>query len=117
MKINQRFTRFLHQSDKFLEAGVLATQNTHGKVWLIGGFVYKNLAHLLYDTPPAEGDLDFIIEQPAKLILPPYWKERKNRFGNPKLISLEFSIDYVPLQEVHYIKSNKLEPTIENYLT
>jgi len=101
----------------FKEALEITRRNSSGKIWLIGGFLYKNLVDGLYGTckKPAK-DFDLIVERTNKqLILPDGWKRVTNTFGNPKLFNEENEIDFIPLKNIYYIKKNKLEPTINNY--
>lgn len=33
-----------------------------GKLWVVGGYVYRNLVYQLYDIPPLKTDIDFLAE-------------------------------------------------------
>lgn len=55
----------------FQEALEIGRKNSHGKIWLIGGFLYKNLAHSLYGSKKSTKDFDLVIEDPkSNLVLP-----------------------------------------------
>jgi hypothetical protein len=100
------------------EAIDIMKNNSRGKLWLTGGFVYRNIAHSVFGIPKPDVDLDFIVEIPVKdFKLPPGWTVEKNRFGNPKFVNGNKKIDYVPLNTVYSINYREIEPTIENYLT
>jgi hypothetical protein len=62
-------------------------------------------------------DYDFLVEQP---IFPLKFSEgfsvKKNRFDTYNVSNEEVNFDFIPLQEVKWIKDRKLEPTIENFL-
>ena len=48
------------KDQKFLEVFDLVEQNSKGKIWLIGGFIYKNLASSLYGGEIYNYDIDII---------------------------------------------------------
>jgi len=111
------FNRRIGQVPEYQEAYELVRKNSQGRVWLIGGFVFRMLAHQLYGAGLPSADLDFIVEAPIyPLQLPQGWEERSNSFGNPKLVGPTFSIDFIPLDAIHALQSLGLSPTIENFL-
>jgi len=113
------FLKAVNKNHKFHEVVDIITRNSIGNMWLIGGFVYRNIAHKLYGSKPPETDMDFIIEKPlTNKIFPENWKQNINRYGNPKLIRDDgLEVDFVPLQNVHSINRRGLKPTIKNFLT
>jgi len=118
MDISNQFHDLMSKDRNYDEAVYFAMHNSQGRVWLIGGTVYKNLAHLLYNTQRPEADFDFIVEYPdAKLRVPSGWEVRKNHYGNPKIVGKKYSIDFVPLENIDSIIRRELTPTIENFLT
>ncbi|MCX6812760.1 MAG: hypothetical protein NTW79_04080 [Candidatus Berkelbacteria bacterium] len=103
---------------EYFEALKIVKENSSGKIWLIGGFVFRTLASQLYDLPNPECDLDFIVEKVSSdFVLPAGWKIKSSRFGNPKFAKNNKEIDLVPIEEVYSISKRKFKPTIENYLT
>jgi hypothetical protein len=105
-------------NEEFSEGLQIVQANSRGKVWLIGGFVYRTITHRLYGTAKPEVDLDFIVESPtAKITLPQDWRVSQNRFGNPKFINENKQIDFVPLANIYMLLQRKLAPTIENFLS
>jgi hypothetical protein len=101
----------------FLAARAIIEEKARGNTWLIGGFVCRAIIEELYGIPLFKAtDFDFIVEIPQNLDLPADWKVEMNRYGNPKLVHKDYTIDYIPLQNIHYIRENKLKPTIENFL-
>lgn len=118
MNVTNAFLSGIKDCKEFAEASDIAKRNSSGKIWLIGGFVYRNIASQLYNLPKPEVDLDFIIEKPVKQFdLPNGWNIEKNRFGNPKFVNDKMQIDYVPLGNIYSIQYRDLEPSIENFLT
>lgn len=116
-KLTARFISHLNRTPEYLQAREIVLANSQdGRAWLIGGFIFRTLANLLYKTPVPIVDLDFIIESPSPtLILPTDWQWRPNRFGNPKISGPNLAIDFVPLNNVYSIIERGLEPTIENF--
>ncbi len=112
---------FLKEADKhpeFKEAKEIVEKNSEGNVWLIGGFVYRNIVSELYGTEKPKIDLDFIVEKPIKKFnLPEDWFISKSRMGSPKLVGPNFDIDFVPLDNLYSVKMFNLEPTIETFLS
>jgi len=105
------------RDESFTDALEITRKNSFGKIWLIGGALYKTLVQGLYRTGKTTKDFDLIVEKARKqLVLPAGWQRNKNRFGNPKFFNGELEIDFIPLEEIYYIKKNKLEPRIENFL-
>jgi len=101
----------------FQEALDIVRKNSSGKIWLIGGFLYKNLAHSLYGSKKSTKDFDLIIENAnTGLVLPENWIEKENHFGSPKLINGEKQIDFIPLSNLYYIQTKNLVPCINNFL-
>jgi len=118
MDITQAFLSGVKDCEEFSEALEIVKKNSSGKIWLIGGFVYRTIASQLYGLPKPEVDLDFIVEYPVSdFDLPSGWRADKNRFGNPKLVNGKKQIDYVPLGNIYSILQRQIEPTIENFLT
>lgn len=105
------------QDKQVKQAIEIVRKNSQGRIWIIGGFVYKSLAKKLYGKPEAQSkDYDFIVEQPnPRIELPDGWVLTRNRFGNSKFVG-DFQIDFVPLRMVYSILRGKIPATIENYL-
>lgn len=115
--MEKEFIKLIYENPEFLEALEIVERNSSGNIWLIGGLVYRNLAHILYDVEKPETDYDFIVEKPKKIVLPSNWKLKKNRYDGPKFVGEKFNIDFIPLSSVHSILRRKLDFTFENYLT
>src|SRR3990167_4093868 len=118
MNITQSFLSGVKNCQEFIEALEIVKRNSSGKIWLIGGFVYRTITSQLYGLPKPEVDLDFVVENSVlEFDLPDGWIVNINRYGNPKLVNGKKKIDYVPLRNIHSIIQRKIEPTIENFLT
>lgn len=48
--------------------------------------------------------------------MPEGWTERRNSYGNPKLVNGNEQIDYIPLSSIQVLRLRGLEPTINNFL-
>ncbi|MEK6913798.1 MAG: hypothetical protein AABW47_03975 [Nanoarchaeota archaeon] len=98
----------------FQEALNIVRENSSGKIWLVGGFLYKNLAHYLYGSKKSTKDFDLIVENSNdKLTLPKDWAIRKNHFDGLKFVNEEKQIDFIPLARVCYCEGY---PSIDNFL-
>ncbi len=102
----------------FLDVLGVVEGNCVGGFWLIGGFVYRTLASVWYGVARPVVDLDFLVERPVDVFdLPEGWVVKKNRYGNPKLVSGGLVVDYVPLNNVYSILKRGVEPSIESFLS
>ena len=109
--------REAYADEKFREAVGVVSVNSRGKIWLIGGFLYKTLIKEVYGTEIQCKDFDFIVERTrGRLDLPEGWKSRTNRFGNPELSSKDNCVDLIPLSNLLYLRKKKIEPSIDNLL-
>lgn len=117
MNFTQVFLSGIEDCEEFSEALDIVKGNSSGKIWLIGGFVYRKIASQLYELPKPKVDLDFIVEYPVSdFNLPSGWRVKTNRFDNPKLVRGKKQIDYVPLENIYAIVERQVQPTIENFL-
>lgn len=120
MDFTKSFLLFAKKHKEFNAALEIIKNNSQGKIWLIGGFIYRGIASEIYGISKPKIDLDFIVEKNAKeYSLPKNWKISKNRFGNPKFVNriTKESIDFIPIKNIYSIRKRKLEPSIENYLS
>ncbi|NCN86305.1 hypothetical protein GW932_00575 [archaeon] len=112
---------FLKEANKypeFEEAKEIVKKNSQGNIWLIGGFIYRNIVAGLYGKEKPKIDLDFIVENPNESFdLPKDWIVSKSRMGSPKLIGPNYDIDFVPLNNIYSVKKFNLEPTLQTFLS
>ncbi|HLD05561.1 MAG TPA: hypothetical protein VJG90_07610 [Candidatus Nanoarchaeia archaeon] len=55
------FKRALQDNPTYEEALEIVRKNSTGKIWIIGGFVARNIAYQLYGHPEPNSDFDFIV--------------------------------------------------------
>ncbi|MFH1711245.1 MAG: hypothetical protein ABH840_02960 [Nanoarchaeota archaeon] len=114
--LGESFMREAYSDERFREALGIVSANSRGKIWLIGGFLYKTLIKIMHETEITCKDFDFIVERGRRLDLPEGWKSRTNRFGNPELRSENNCVDFIPLDNLLYLRGKRMEPNITNYL-
>ncbi len=101
----------------FPEILEIVKSNTRGKIWAVGGFIFRNLAAALYGTPAAAKDYDFLVEKLLKVgRLGPGWHITSNTFGGPKIQKDDLNIDIVPLNKLFVVIRQGLKPTIDTFL-
>jgi hypothetical protein len=114
--LSESFKELVSSDADFHEACEIVRQNSSGRRWMIGGFLYRNLVNILYGTEKPAKDFDFIIETSnPEIVLSESWSQSQNRFGNPKFKG-RFEIDLVPLSNVYSIAQRQLPPKIEHFL-
>ncbi|MFH1311583.1 MAG: hypothetical protein ABIH65_04225 [Nanoarchaeota archaeon] len=122
MDFSKLFRDFIGNSDidKYID---LVRKNSKGKIWLIGGFVYKNIVGIIKEKKQIVNDLDFLVENPSDIMNIPekYWKMGITSYGNPFFIYSEkrekISIDLNYISSFHSIVSRNLPPIIESFLS
>lgn len=87
-------------------------------LWLIGSSVYGNIINRLYGTKKPPKDYDFIFDGNLDYSsIPDYLKTKLNHFGSLKMAGRDYEIDLVPLENVMFIVSKNLKPSIETFLS
>ena len=115
--LSEQFRERAYADPKFRDAVNIVSMNSRGRVWVIGGFLYKTLIRAVHGTEVASKDFDFVVERAReRLKLPDGWTSRTNRFGNPELSAAENQVDLVPLDNILYLRKMNLAPSIRNYL-
>lgn len=118
MDLERNLHKFLKNDELYQETLQLVRKNSSGNIWLIGGYLSRNLANMLYGTgDPDKGDIDFIVEKLNGHFITPDWQVQLNDFGNPKLKKGDTTMDVVPLENIYSIKQRDLDSTIDNFLT
>lgn len=104
--------------DDFLR---IADKHSEGRIWIIGGFVYRNIIKELYKTPYEKGpiDIDFLVENHArKPIRQRGWKHRITNTGDLSFTKRnKYRIDINSLVNFHSITSRNLPQEIQNFYT
>jgi len=108
------FKEFINSDNGYRKSLQVVRDNSSWRVWLFGGAVYKNLAHILYGSLVSKKDYDFLVDSlNYPLTLPKGFQEVRNRFGNLK-IKGPVEIDVVLLRQVYWIDTGS--PNIDGFL-
>ena len=116
LHLQQGFAKHPH----YKEALKIARTNSSGKLWLVGGAVYRTLAAELYGTVQRIKDYDFLAEEiQGPLFLPKGWNLSATTFGNPCFHAPDFEIDLFPLvTSMHWDDFGKvlsIQEQVESY--
>ncbi len=104
------------QAPIFLEVLDLVKQNSRGKIWLIGGYLYRNLWNALYKGQVYDYDIDFIVEEKSNILKDiPNWKIEVNSYGNPNYVRKENKMSFTDISKVIRISGQKIQ-TIEKFI-
>jgi hypothetical protein len=103
----------------YQQALAIVKKNSKGNIWLVGGYLFRNLASELYHLlKPDILDLDFIVEQAREQVeIPLGWEIKVNRFGTKRFIKGNLRIDFITIPAIHSLVRRNLPFSIENYLT
>ncbi len=115
--LTETFVEGAYADERFRQAAGVVWQNSRGRIWIIGGYLYKNLIRAMHGNAVPAKDYDFVVEFPRKNIhLPDGWRMKENRFGNFKFWNGKCEIDFIALEKILSITQRNLPPTIENYI-
>jgi len=85
----------------FLEVLDLIEQNSKGKIWLTGGYLYRNLAASLYGGEKYDYDIDFMVEQRNEVLKEiPGWEIEVNNYGIPNYVRTENRVSFTDIRKV-----------------
>lgn len=112
MDLSPYLIKSLQKDFNFREALEIVKQNANsGKIWLVGGSVFRPLVEEIYHFKKKEDyDFDFIVETIKKsedLQIPRGWNLKKTQHGSPRLLKKGKQIDFWPLDEA-ILHSDKL---------
>jgi hypothetical protein len=100
----------------FLEVLDLVRQNSNGKIWIMGGFLYKNLANILYGGKTYNYDIDFIVEDKmTPLKEAAGWEIQTNSYGNQNYVREKNKMSFTDLKKAIRVNGFK-NKTIEEYV-
>ncbi len=117
-KVYQKIcSEYLFNLADFHDAIKIVRNSSEGKIWLVGGMVFRTICHLIYNSPTPKADFDFIVEKILIPNLPTGWTAKTNNFGNSKISNSKIEMDLIPINNIASIKRRKLPATIENYLS
>lgn len=125
MKMNERKIKTDYLTEKFapylkdqvfLEVLDLVKQNVKGKIWIIGGFLYKNLASILYGGEIYNYDIDFIVEERNDILKEiSGWEIQMNNYGSQNYVREDNKMSFTDIRKA--IRVSGLEnPTIEEFI-
>jgi hypothetical protein len=125
MDLTYRFNMYLktHRDPRLISCLDVACINSSGKVWLVGGYLYRSLAKEMYSyrKPLTQNvDFDFLVEcQNANVISPPGWSKERNRYGGWKFKypEMNISMDLQNMPEVFSIRTQNMPSRIESYFS
>ena len=105
--------------DEFLE---IARNHSEGRIWIIGGFVYRNIIKELYGTPYEKRpiDIDFLVEHHKEEVdRPRDWEIGRTFTGDLSFSKKdEYKIDLNGLVNFHSIVSQNVDdPEIRHFYT
>ncbi|MBX4190296.1 hypothetical protein KW791_03320 [Candidatus Parcubacteria bacterium] len=115
--LESRLAQILEKDKNFKLALNIARKVSSGKIWLVGGAVYKTLIADLQGSTHTVKDYDFIVERVAKST-PKIrgFQSLKTSFGSPRFKSGGLSLDVVPLGNIIAVKEWGYKPSIQSYL-
>ncbi|MDP3992227.1 MAG: hypothetical protein Q8P79_01825 [Nanoarchaeota archaeon] len=130
-KFTEIFEEFLKTHQEFQEVFEIAKRNSrgrgkrqHGRIWVIGGFVYRPIIKSIYPelkvSEPSQIDIDFLIERspPERdLYLPEDWNPKITEYGNLYLVKDNMRIDLNYLRNFHSIIRRGLKPEFGHFFT
>jgi len=118
-KVNEIFENSIRSLSWFPVVRDIAVRNSLGRIWILGGFVYRNIIKEIYGNPqlPEPVDVDFLLEKKpvgGDLYLPEEWNPKMTDYGNLGLMmgNLKISLNY--LFNFRSLLTRNLEPTLEN---
>lgn len=104
------------ETEIFSEVLELARQNSEGKIWLMGGFLYKNIAAALYGGETYTKDIDLIVEKRnVSLKQVPNWIIETNSYGVANYTRLDCKMSMTDIRKAIRV-SNMVNPTVEEFI-
>lgn len=113
--LEEKFKTYL-KDPVFLEVLDLVKQNSKGKIWVIGGFLYKNLKNILYGGEIYNGDIDFIVEERNDVLKSVNgWEIQTNNYGSQNYVRDSNKMSFTGIGKA--VRVSGLEnPTIEKFI-
>jgi hypothetical protein len=100
----------------FLEVLDLVKKNSKGRIWIIGGFVYRNLVSALYGGDAYNYDIDFIVEERNDFLLEvPGWQIQINKYGSQNYVRESNRMSFTDIRKVIRVSGLK-NPTIKEFI-
>lgn len=107
------YQKFAESDGRLNEAYEIARTNSKGNIWIIGGYVYRNLARMIYDEKNHYSleniDIDLLVEEPGKTFnLSEEWKVKWTPFSNLRFTKGRRKIDLNLLQSLQWLWARNL---------
>lgn len=101
----------------FLEVLSLVKQNSKGKIWVIGGFLYRNLISSLYGSGEIYNyDIDFIVEERSDVLKEiSGWRIEINNYGSQNYVRSGNKMSFTDIRKAIRV-SGLQNPTIEKFI-
>lgn len=113
--LNKIFQTCLNDS-AFQEVLDLVKNNSKGKIWIIGGFIYRNIVSKLNNTDPYNYDIDFIVEKKNKTLKKVNgWRIENNSYNNPNYVNDKHKTSFTDIRKAIRV-SGMTEPTIDAFI-
>ena len=99
-QLEEKFKPYLENS-VFLEILDLVKKNSRGRIWVTGGFVYRNLVAALYGGNTYSYDIDFIVENRNESLKEiPGWSIEINSYGVPNYVRAGNRMSFTDIKKV-----------------
>jgi hypothetical protein len=113
--LEDAFKPFLN-NPTFQEILNLVRQNSKGKIWVIGGFVYRNLVAALYGGEIYDYDIDFIVDEKNEVLKEVLgWRIEFNSYGNPNYVCDSNKMSFTDIHKAIRVLGMP-SPTIDDFL-
>jgi len=113
--LEEKFKLYL-EDPIFLEILELVKQNSKGKIWLMGGFLYRNLVSALYGGEIYNYDIDFIVEQRNEILKEILgWEIQTNNYGVQNYVRKRNKMSFTDIRKAIRVSGLK-NPTIEEFI-
>ncbi len=100
----------------FIEILELVKENSSGKIWIMGGFLYKNLARELYGGDIYDEDIDFVVEQREEKVKEKLgWNIYTNHYGVDNYSRGNTKMSFTDIRKAIRV-SGMENPTIEKFI-
>ena len=99
-QLEEKFKLYLTNS-VFLEILNLVKKNSRGRIWVIGGFVYRNLVSALYGGNTYSHDIDFVVEDRNESLKKiPGWSIEINSYRVPNYVRAGNRMSFTDIRKV-----------------
>ena len=100
----------------FIEVLDLVRQNSKGKIWIMGGFLYRNLAAALYGGGIYDYDIDFLVAERNEILKDvPHWKIELNNYGSQNYVRDGHKMSFTDIRKAIRMSGIR-NPTVEQFI-